>query len=173
MVPFVFGKILNFLWWITDKFWAIFHCCKWLSMKQAIWSHWTCYGSEIEQPVSPVSSWKLKLPPRQSSVTRLGEFLKILVTIFLRSVAQIYRRLFGLFWKHQFSSKNCRGHFLGQRLNIHFGLLFISASGHTHFTPRQSFNRKRNTKIRICETCFEILSLIEKTGSFSPLRIAV
>ena len=47
-----------------------------------------------------------------------ANFWKFLVTNFLTKVAQIDWSLSRLFWKHQFSSKNCRGTLIGQLWDI-------------------------------------------------------
>ena len=61
------------------------------------------------------------------SVTRLGDFWKFLATHFLRKVGLW---LFGLFWKTLIFELNQLWLIFGQLLET-FGLLFISASGHT------------------------------------------
>ena len=58
-------------------------------------------------------------------VTRLGDFLKFIVSRFLLKLTQMYGAFWAL-WKHLFSSKNCCRCMLGI-----FGKLLISTSGHT------------------------------------------
>ena len=60
---------------------------------------------------------------------QIGRFLQVLGEKFSHKSSPNVQKLFGRIWKHQFLSKNCRGHFLGHFWN--FCLLFISASGHT------------------------------------------
>ena len=55
----------------------------------------------------------LQLLATVTSVTRLGDFLKFLVTCFLTKVTQLFLFLFGLFGQRYLWSKNCCSHFLG------------------------------------------------------------
>ena len=64
-----------------------------------------------------------------SSVTRLGDFFKFLVTNYLSKVAQILWWLFGISWKHHFFRKNGSGYIFGQ-LEIKLGYFFNPLSGH-------------------------------------------
>ena len=65
-----------------------------------------------------------------ASVTRLGDFWQLMVTNFVRKVAQISCLVLGYFEKHHFLIKTVAVTF-GQ-LFEEFGLHFIPTSGHTH-----------------------------------------
>ena len=70
-------------------------------------------------------------------MTRLGDFLKFLATIFHAKVAQIIGDVLGYFEKRHFKVKTA-GPLFGQLWET-LGLLFILTSGHTaHFQMAKS-----------------------------------
>ena len=62
----------------------------------------------------PVNNIAILITCIISSVTRLGDFWKFLMTNFLTKVAQIYVKTFWAFWMHPVSSVYCCGYFLGK-----------------------------------------------------------
>ena len=86
--------------------------------------------AHFEPPPHP-----LKCTTHPVSVTRLGDFLNLLVTIFLTKVVQIFWELLGLFKIMQHSCKKYLCYFLGNIGKIE--QLFIPSSGHTAPCPEK------------------------------------
>ena len=69
-------------------------------------------------------------------MTRLGDFLNFLMLNFLTKVAQMYIDFLGCFKRVHFMYKLL--YLLFGHLLEHFGLLYISASGHTDQSDQNS-----------------------------------
>ena len=83
----------------------------------------------FEGPIfPPASSWS------SISVTRLGDFLKFLVTKFTTKVAQIISNFLVYFLKTSLLCKNCCGYFLGN-LSKHLGYFLLQ-----HLVTLSTFN---------------------------------
>ena len=74
-------------------------------------------------------------------MTRFGDFWKPSVANVLTKVAQIYKSLSGLFWKHQFSSNYCRGYFWG---NFGKNLATFYFSIWSHWCPLRPSTARTN-----------------------------
>ena len=71
-------------------------------------------GQGVESDVTTSEVSRLNFV--SSSVTRLGDFESFLWQFFFTKVGQMYGRLFGIFWKHQFEVKTDVATFLGNLL---------------------------------------------------------
>ena len=80
------------------------------------------------------------------SVTRLGDFWKLLVINFLGKVAQIFGHTLGSFEKCNFLGRNCFGHFLGNIWQIF--TIFFPQSGHT--------DRYHHFASSLCSLCISL-----------------
>ena len=102
-------------------------------------------------------SWRFaKYLLHNNSVTRLGHFLKLLVTNYIWKVAQMFGD-FWVFWKHHFLSKNFIVYFLGNlRKNLATFLIHYLVTLHNNndsFKKIASFCCCEKTAARISTSC--------------------